>query len=124
MIVAWCMFYYAMMYFYGCLCLFAPDVALKHFSGEKSVSSVTAVQMTKRLGIVYSIAAMYGFFLLWIAGNVSGMLWIYSTSCLMGAGYSAALCVLISFNQTFWDNNGVRKNAPFILINILFYIWG
>jgi hypothetical protein len=94
------------------------------FTGGKQSSTPESIQLIERLGIVYSIATLYGFLLIYIPFVAHGCNWIYSSICLIGALYSLSLCVLISLGQPFWADNAISRNAPFIAINLIFYFLG
>jgi hypothetical protein len=87
---------------------------------NSDTAGVIIAEVTKRLGVVYIFFAIISSVLVYHSNKSENCKLIQTTICLIYAAYSCALCVLISRDQTFWATDGVEKNIPFVLINLLF----
>lgn len=112
----WLGLWYLIMGYYAVSCVVFPVRSLVSFTGqEEKVFGYGEIELTKRLGIVYTLATLMGLYIT-MCGNMTTL----KCACIMNAVYSLSLCILISGGELFWDNAGVIKNVPFVFINLIF----
>jgi len=111
----WLLFSQCVMVCYAAICRFFPEKAITIFTGNKSsVYFNGELEITKRIGILYVYSSIIGFIIIYDSPEM------YQTLCILNAFYSFSLCLLIREKQTYWDNSGILKNMPFIMINLMF----